>query len=81
MRLARSGYVDLCFVIAWGSRQNVSIEYMQSLPSLAARVGVTAKQGNDSSASNLLSKDELAGCCDASTGPGWTELDPSCGEH
>lgn len=29
MRLARRGYVDLCFVIAWRSRQNVSIEYMQ----------------------------------------------------
>lgn len=36
MRLARGGCVDLCFVIAWGSRQNVSIEYMQSLPSLVA---------------------------------------------
>ena len=36
MRLARSGSVDRCFVIAWRSLQNVSIEYMQSLPSRAA---------------------------------------------
>lgn len=37
MGLARGAYVDLCFVIAWGSRYNVSIEDMRSLPSLPAR--------------------------------------------
>lgn len=36
MRLGRSGYGDLCFVSSWRSRQNVSIEYMQPLPSLVA---------------------------------------------
>lgn len=36
MGLARGAYVDLCFVIAWGSRYNVSIEDMRSLPSLPA---------------------------------------------
>lgn len=57
MRLARSAYVDLCFVIAWGSRYNVSIEYVRPLPSLPARpVGVTAKQGSDSSVSGVGSK-------------------------
>lgn len=37
MRLVRGGYVDLCLVIAWGSRWDVSIEHMRSLPSPAAR--------------------------------------------
>lgn len=84
MRLARSAYVDLCFVIAWGSRYNVSIEYVRPLPSLPARpVGVTAKQGNDSSVSGVGRRDEIAGCCEPrpDTGPGWAELDPSYGEH
>lgn len=47
----------------------------------ASQVGVKAKQGNDSSTTSVSRiDDELAGCCDASTGLGWTELDPSYGE-